>query len=160
MLSRSDKKIKILLQIVPSLNKIETIIIHLHMEKKRILIVDDEEDLCEILRYNLSAAGYQADIAYSAEEAFSMLKNNYDLLLLDIMMGGISGIKLAELIRKEYLNDVPIIFVTARNSVEDKLRGFGAGGDDYILKPFSVKEVLARVHAVLLRSESGNRLKT
>lgn len=159
MLSRSDKKIKILLQIVPFLNKIETIIIHLHMEKKRILIVDDEEDLCEILRYNLSAAGYQADIAYSAEEAFSMLKNNYDLLLLDIMMGGISGIKLAELIRKEYLNDVPIIFVTARNSVEDKLRGFGAGGDDYILKPFSVKEVLARVHAVLLRSESGNRLK-
>lgn len=124
------------------------------MEKKKILVVDDEEDLCEILRFNLSNAGYQTDVAYSSEEAFSLLKNGYDLLLLDIMMGGISGIKLAELIRKEYKNDVPIIFITARDSVEDKLKGFGAGADDYIPKPFSVKEVLARVQAILLRSKS------
>ena len=123
------------------------------MEKKRILVVDDEEDLCEILRYNLTSAGYLADVAYSAEDAFALLKTGYDLLLLDIMMGGISGIKLAELIRNEYKNDVPIIFITARDSVEDKLKGFGAGADDYIPKPFSVKEVLARVHAVLLRSK-------
>lgn len=124
------------------------------MEKKRILVVDDEEDLCEILRFNLTNAGYHTDIAYSSEEAFSLLKNGYDLLLLDIMMGGISGIKLAELIRKEYMNDVPIIFITARDSVEDKLKGFGAGADDYIPKPFSVKEVLARVQAILLRSKN------
>ena len=124
------------------------------MEKKKILVVDDEEDLCEILRFNLTNAGYQTDVAYSSEEAFSLLKNGYDLLLLDIMMGGISGIKLAELIRKEYKNDVPIIFITARDSVEDKLKGFGAGADDYIPKPFSVKEVLARVQAILLRSKS------
>ena len=129
------------------------------MEKKRILVVDDEEDLCEILRYNLSNAGYKTDIALSAEDAFAMLKNGYDLLLLDIMMGGISGVKLAELIRKEYNNDVPIIFITARDSVEDKLKGFGAGADDYIPKPFSIKEVLARVQALLLRSSNNKKVQ-
>jgi DNA-binding response OmpR family regulator len=129
------------------------------MEKKRILVVDDEEDLCEILRYNLSNAGYKTDIALSAEDAFAMLKNGYDLLLLDIMMGGISGIKLAELIRKEYNNDVPIIFITARDSVEDKLKGFEAGADDYIPKPFSIKEVLARVQALLLRSSNIKKVE-
>lgn len=129
------------------------------MEKKRILVVDDEEDLCEILRYNLSNAGYKTDIALSAEDAFAMLKNGYDLLLLDIMIGGISGIKLAELIRKEYNNDVPIIFITARDSVEDKLKGFEAGADDYIPKPFSIKEVLARVQALLLRSSNIKKVE-
>jgi two-component system alkaline phosphatase synthesis response regulator PhoP len=127
------------------------------MEKKRVLVVDDEEDLCEILRFNLNNAGYIADTAYSAEEAFSKLKNNYDLLLLDVMLGGISGFKLAELIREEYHNNVPIIFITARDSVEDKLKGFGTGADDYIPKPFSVKEVIARVQAVLSRSEYRKR---
>lgn len=127
------------------------------MEKKRVLVVDDEEDLCEILRFNLINAGYIADTAYSAEEAFSKLKNNYDLLLLDVMLGGISGFKLAELIREEYRNNVPIIFITARDSVEDKLKGFGTGADDYIPKPFSVKEVIARVQAVLSRSEYRKR---
>ncbi len=122
------------------------------MEKKKILVVDDEEDLCEILQFNLKSAGYIADVAYSAEEAFAKLKNNYDLLLLDVMMGGISGFKLAELIRNEYNNSVPIIFITARDNVADKLIGFNVGADDYIAKPFSIKEVVARVQAVLSRT--------
>ncbi|MEN6619021.1 MAG: response regulator transcription factor [Rikenellaceae bacterium] len=122
------------------------------MEKKKILVVDDEEDLCEILQFNLKSAGYMVDVAYSAEEAFARLKNNYDILLLDIMMGGISGFKLAELIRQEYQNSVPIIFITARDNVADKLKGFNVGADDYIAKPFSIKEVVARVQAVLSRT--------
>ncbi|MFA5849663.1 MAG: response regulator transcription factor [Bacteroidales bacterium] len=122
------------------------------MEKKKILVVDDEEDLCEILQFNLKSAGYLVDVSYSAEEAFARLKNNYDLLLLDVMMGGISGFKLAELIRTEYNNSVPIIFITARDNVADKLKGFNVGADDYIAKPFSIKEVVARVQAVLSRT--------
>lgn len=127
------------------------------MEKKRILVVDDEEDLCEILRFNLNSAGYLTDVAFSAEEAFAKLKNNYDLLLLDVMLGGITGFKLAELIRNDYMDNVPIIFITARDGVEDKLKGFNTGADDYIPKPFSVKEVLARVQAVLSRTEFRKR---
>jgi two-component system, OmpR family, alkaline phosphatase synthesis response regulator PhoP len=130
------------------------------MEKKRILVVDDEEDLCEILRFNLNSAGYLTDVAFSAEEAFAKLKNNYDLLLLDVMLGGITGFKLAELIREEYHDNVPIIFITARDSVDDKLKGFNTGADDYILKPFSVKEVVARVQAVLSRTEFRKRSET
>lgn len=122
------------------------------MEKKKILVVDDEEDLCEILQFNLKSAGYLVDVAYSAEEAFAKLKNNYDILLLDVMMGGISGFKLAELIREEYKDKVPIIFITARDNVSDKLKGFNVGADDYIAKPFSIKEVIARVQAVLSRT--------
>ncbi len=122
------------------------------MEKKKILVVDDEEDLCEILQFNLKSAGYLVDVSYSAEEAFARLKNNYDLLLLDVMMGGISGFRLAELIRNEYNNTVPIIFITARDNVADKLKGFNVGADDYIAKPFSIKEVIARVQAVLSRT--------
>lgn len=119
--------------------------------KKKILIIDDEEDLCEILKYNLTNAGYDADVSYSAEDAFTKLKNGYDLLLLDVMLGGISGFKLAELIRGDYNYNIPIIFITAKDSEKDRLTGFGIGGDDYILKPFSVREVVARVKAVLSR---------
>lgn len=122
------------------------------MEKKKILVVDDEEDLCEILQFNLKSAGYLVDVSYSAEEAFARLKNNYDILLLDVMMGGISGFRLAELIRNEYNSTVPIIFITARDNVADKLKGFNVGADDYIAKPFSIKEVIARVQAVLSRT--------
>ncbi|MFA6334487.1 MAG: response regulator transcription factor, partial [Bacteroidales bacterium] len=129
------------------------------MEKKKILVVDDEEDLCEILQFNLSNAGYLVDVAYSAEEAFGMLKNNYDILLLDVMMGGISGFKLAELIRDEYKDSVPVIFITARDNVSDKLKGFNVGADDYIAKPFSIKEVVARVQAVLSRTAFYKKAK-
>ncbi|MDD2424556.1 MAG: response regulator transcription factor [Bacteroidales bacterium] len=123
------------------------------MEKRRILVVDDEEDLCEILRFNLNNAGFVTDTALSGEEAIVLLKNNYDLLLLDVMMSGISGFTLAELICKELKNDIPIIFITAREGISDRLKGFETGADDYIPKPFSVKEVIARVKAVLSRAE-------
>jgi DNA-binding response OmpR family regulator len=122
------------------------------MKKKKILVVDDEEDLCEILSFNLKSAGFETDVAYSAEEAYSKLKNNYDLLLLDVMMGAISGFKLAELIREEYPKNIPIIFITAKDQESDKLKGFNIGADDYISKPFSIKEVIARVKAVLSRT--------
>ena len=127
------------------------------MENRRILVVDDEEDLCEILRYNLKSAGFEVDIALSAEEAYSKMKNRYDLLLLDVMMGAISGFKLAELIREDFSKEIPIIFITAKDREDDKLTGFNLGADDYISKPFSIKEVIARVNAVLNRSiTNGN----
>lgn len=123
------------------------------MEKRRILVVDDEEDLCEILRFNLVNAGFDVDTAFSAEEAYLRLKNNYNLILLDVMMGAISGFKLAQLIREDFGGEVPIIFISAKDQESDKLRGFGLGADDYISKPFSIKEVIARVNAVLQRTQ-------
>lgn len=128
------------------------------MDKKRILIVDDEQDLCEILQFNLSAAGYAADVAYSAEEAVGRGIGQYDLLLLDVMMPGLSGFELAERLKNdEQTAQLPIIFLTARDSEEDTLAGFGLGADDYVTKPFSVREVVARVNAVLKRNKHQTR---
>ena len=122
------------------------------MEKKRILVVDDEQDLCEILQYNLSAAGFEADTVYSAEEAQNKDIRSYDLLLLDIMLPGISGFELAKQIKsREETAKIPIIFLTAKDNEEDTLQGFNLGADDYVTKPFSVREVIARVKAVLTR---------
>ena len=124
------------------------------MENKfKILIVDDEEDLCEILQFNLENEGFKVDVAYSAEEALKMELASYHIFLLDIMMGTISGTKLAKMIKKDDdLKSKPIIFLTAKSDEMDKLIGFKIGADDYISKPFSVKEVSARVSAVLKRS--------
>ena len=126
------------------------------LDKYRILVVDDEEDIRDILQYNLQNAGYIADTASSSEEALFKLKNTYHLLLLDIMMDGISGLKMAQLLREEYGNNVPIIFISALDSENDVVSGFSKGGDDYIPKPFSIKEVLARVNAVLTRCYNNN----
>lgn len=119
----------------------------------RILVVDDEQDLCEILQFNLSRLGYEVDVAYSAEEAeVCMQSQTYDLVLLDVMMEGKSGFELAEIMkRNEMLAPIPIIFCTAKDTEQDTLRGFGLGADDYIAKPFRISEVLARVKAVLNR---------
>lgn len=122
------------------------------MNQHRILVVDDEADLQEILQCNLENAGYLVDTASSAEEALQQLTPEHSLLLLDVMMGGMSGFKLAEKLRKEYKNDIPIIFLTAKDTENDLLTGFSAGGDDYINKPFSLQEVLARIKALLRRS--------
>lgn len=119
--------------------------------KEKILVVDDERDICEILEFNLLNEGYEVDVAYSAEEALEKLTPEHALILLDVMMGGISGYKLAEKLRREG-NTIPIIFLTAKDTENDMLTGFSVGGDDYISKPFSVKEVSARVKAVLKRS--------
>ena len=122
------------------------------MEQKRILIVDDEQDLCEILLYNLRAAGFEAEAAYSGEEAMDREPLRYDLLILDVMMPGMSGFELAERLKAdETTAHIPIIFLTAKDTEDDTLRGFGFGADDYVTKPFSVREVVARVKAVLRR---------
>ena len=123
------------------------------MTNYKILVVDDEEDLCEILKFNLEVEGYEVDTANSAEEALQMHLADYNLLLLDVMMGEMNGFKMALLLRKnEKLKHIPIIFLTAKDTEDDKLMGFNIGADDYISKPFSIREVIARVKAVLRRS--------
>ena len=125
----------------------------MEIKGKRILIVDDEEDLCEILQYNLGNEGYDTEVAHSAEEALERSPGSFDLLLLDVMMGQISGFRLADMLRKEFNHNVPIIFLTAKDNENDVLTGFSLGADDYIAKPFSVNELIARVKAVLKRSQ-------
>ncbi len=119
----------------------------------KILVVDDEPDLREILQCNLEAAGYDVDTASSAEEALQLMDRCPSLLLLDVMMGGMSGFALAKVLREEQGLKVPIIFLTAKDTEEDLLHGFSVGADDYISKPFSLQEVMARVKAVLRRAE-------
>lgn len=121
--------------------------------KQQILVIDDERDLCEILRFNLSSAGFEVHTAYSGEEALAKGIFNYDLLLLDVMMPDMSGFELAARLKQDAgTADVPIIFLTALSDEEDTLHGFDLGADDYIAKPFSVREVVARVKAVLGRT--------
>lgn len=124
-------------------------------EKIKILIVDDEEDLCEIIQFNLIGEGYNVDVAYSAEAALEKDLTQYNLILLDVMMGKISGFKLANIIRNENSLQIPIIFITAKTTENDLLTGFNLGGDDYITKPFSINELIARVKAVLARSKNS-----
>ena len=118
--------------------------------EERILVVDDEKDICDILQFNLENEGYKVDLANSGEEALSILTDRHDLIILDVMMGGMSGFKMAERLRKEG-KSVPIIFLTAKNTENDMLTGFSLGGDDYVSKPFSVKELIARLKSVLKR---------
>ena len=126
----------------------------------RILVVDDEEDLCEILKFNLENEGYEVDTANSAEEALKMNISSYHLLLLDVMMGEISGFKMANLLKKDKKTaQVPIIFITAKDTENDTVTGFNLGADDYISKPFSLREVIARVKAVLRRTATSDTEK-
>ena len=121
-------------------------------EKKKILVVDDEA-LCDGLGFNLEAEGYHVDTAYSAEEALARDLAGYDLILLDIMMGEISGIQLARIMKSNPVTaSVPIIFCTAKDTEEDMIAGLDLGADDYIMKPYSLKAVLARVRTVLRRT--------
>ncbi|HET6557301.1 MAG TPA: response regulator transcription factor [Prolixibacteraceae bacterium] len=122
---------------------------------QKILIVDDEKDLCEILQFNLESEGFEIEVAYSGEEALTKSIDRFDLLLLDVMMGGMSGFKLADKIRKEMQLSVPIIFLTARETENDMLTGFNVGADDYLSKPFSVRELIARIKAVIRRGKSA-----
>lgn len=119
----------------------------------RILIVDDEQDLLEILKFNLETEGYEADTATSAEEALTLDIASYDLLLLDVMMGGMSGFAMAKRLKENPTTaEVPIIFLTARDTENDTVTGFNLGADDYISKPFSIREVLVRIRAVIRRT--------
>lgn len=124
--------------------------------KQQILVIDDERDLCEILRYNLTSAGFVVHTAYSGEDALTRDISSYDLLLLDVMMPGMSGFELAARLKQDAgTANVPIVFLTALNDEEDTLHGFDLGADDYIAKPFSVREVVARVKAVLGRTSAN-----
>ena len=124
----------------------------MELKGKQILIVDDEEDLCEILQYNLNNEGFYTDVAHSAEEAMKKPLENFDLVLLDVMMGPMSGFKFADKLRRELKIEIPVIFLTAKDTENDKLTGFSLGADDYVSKPFSINELTARIKAVLKRS--------
>ncbi len=120
--------------------------------KTKILIVDDEESICEILSFNLEIEGFEVDCAYSAEQAMKMPLEEYSLIILDVMMSGKSGFKMAKEMKESPLTaDIPIIFCSAMGSEESKVTGLTIGADDYIAKPFSVREVVARVKSVLRR---------
>ena len=122
---------------------------------QRILVVDDEETLCEVLKINLENEGYDVDIALSAEEALTYNLQDYSLILLDIMMGEISGIKMARMLKADVTTaDIPIIFCTARDTEDDMVMGLNIGADDYIMKPYTIRNVIARVKSVLRRTSS------
>lgn len=122
-------------------------------QRHRILVVDDEQDLLEILKFNLETEDYIVETATSAEEAMQKDIGGFDLLLLDVMMGGMSGFAMARRLKANpALSAVPIIFLTARDTENDTVTGFNLGADDYISKPFSIREVLVRVRAVLRRT--------
>lgn len=126
-------------------------------QNQRILVVDDEQDLLEILKFNLETEGYEVDTATSAEEALEKNIATFDLLLLDVMMGGMSGFALARKLKDNPATAaVPIIFLTARDTENDTVTGFNLGADDYISKPFSLREVMVRVRAVLRRTSSAD----
>jgi DNA-binding response OmpR family regulator len=125
---------------------------------EKILIVDDDRSICEILEFNLKNEDFEVECAYSAEEALEKLPGSFSLILLDVMMGGMSGYKMAERLRTEG-NPVPIIFLTAKDTENDMLTGFSVGGDDYVSKPFSIKEVVARIKAVVKRQNSESTAK-
>lgn len=126
--------------------------------KHRILLVDDEETLCEALRFNLEAEGYEVDTVLSAEEALTLDLKSYNLFILDVMMGEISGFQLASIIKSApATSSVPVIFCTALDGEDEEVRGFDLGADDYITKPYSVKTLLARVRSALRRGNSGNK---
>lgn len=123
------------------------------MDKRKILVVDDEETLCEILKFNLEVEGYCVDVAYSAEQALALDLPQYSLILLDVMMGEINGFRMAQMLKKKpETADIPIIFCTAKDAEDEVVAGLNLGADDYITKPYSIRNVLARVKSVLRRT--------
>lgn len=122
----------------------------------KILVVDDEQDICEILQFNLEKEGYEVVTAQSAEEALNIISRAGtklpDLILLDVMMGGMSGFQMAEELKsKDSTKNIPIVFTTALDDEDSTVKGLDLGADDYIAKPLSMKEVKARVRAVMRR---------
>jgi Response regulators consisting of a CheY-like receiver domain and a winged-helix DNA-binding domain len=124
-----------------------------------ILVVDDEETLCEAVKFNLEVEGYNVDTAYSAEEALNLDLSKYSLIILDVMMGAISGFKMAQILKANpQTKSIPIIFCTAKDSEDDMVAGLNIGADDYIYKPYTIRNLLARVKAVLRRSTLSKEL--
>lgn len=125
----------------------------------KILVIDDEEALCEILKFNLEKEGYEVDCAYSAEEALEMDLSSYSLFMVDIMMDQLSGFDFAKRIRNtQKTENIPVIFCSALTGEDDKVMGLNIGADDYVTKPFVIGEVLARVRAVLRRTKSAQQI--
>lgn len=125
--------------------------------RARILVIDDEESICDIFQYNLTKEGYEVDTAFSAEEALEMDLSKYQLFIVDIMMGDLSGFDFAKRLRNVSATEyTPIIFCSALNEEDEKVMGLNIGADDYVTKPFSISEVLARVRAVLRRTAAAN----
>ena len=125
----------------------------------KILLVEDEEDLCEILKFNFELEGYDVDTAFSADEALKMDLEKYHLLMLDVMMGEMSGFQMARKVREnKKLDAVPIMFLTAKDTENDMIYGLNIGADDYISKPYSIREVTARIKAIIRRSNSAGNL--
>ena len=125
----------------------------------KILVVDDEQDICEILQYNLETEGFEVDTANSAEEALELPLQDFSLILLDVMMGEMSGFQMARRLKNNPVTArVPIIFITALDSEDNLVKGLNIGADDYIAKPLSMKEVKARIKAVLRRSAQSERV--
>lgn len=128
-------------------------------DSQRILVVDDERTLCDVLKLNLELEGYKVDVTYSAEEAQRMPLSSYSLILLDVMMEEMTGIELTTIIRAdERTRNVPIILCTAKDAENDIIDGFMCGADDYIKKPFSMKELVLRVKSVLRRSSKSKKM--
>jgi two-component system phosphate regulon response regulator PhoB len=126
---------------------------------ERILIVDDEETLCEVLKLNLENEGYDVDVAFTAEQALTYDLKKYSLILLDIMMGEISGIKMAKILKENVITaEIPIIFCTARDTEDDMIMGLNIGADDYIMKPYTIRNVIARVKTVLRRTSTHKNI--
>lgn len=122
------------------------------------MVVDDDVDLCEILSFNLERQGYKVQVAHSAIDAMRLMTNYFHLIILDVMMPGMSGFDFAQKLKEDSIwARIPIVFLTAKDNEDDILRGFDIGADDYIAKPFSIKELLARVKAVLSRSHVGEK---
>lgn len=128
-------------------------------ENYRILVAEDEEDICEILQFNLESEGYHVEVVHSAEDALKKKLTDFDLFLLDVMMGKMTGFGLAQKLRKELEINTPIIFLTARDKENDLLTGFSVGADDYMAKPFSIRELQARVKTILKRTYQNEKLK-
>lgn len=124
------------------------------MKPAKILVVDDEDTLCEVLRFNLEVTGYDVDVAQSAEEALTKISlTPYNLIILDVMMGETSGFTLARKLKADKsTKDIPIIFLTAKDSEDDMIAGLNIGADDYIFKPYTIRNIVARVGTVLRRT--------
>ncbi len=131
----------------------------MNLQPVKILVVDDEHSICELMKINLEIAGYSVDMAFSAEAALEMPLEEYSLMVFDIMMGEMSGLELVSRIRSDKrIADVPIIVCTALGNEEPLVEGFSRGADDYIRKPFSMREFVSRVRRLLERT--GRQAKT
>ena len=126
---------------------------------KTILVVDDEKDIVELVSYNLKKEGFDVEAAYDGEAALKKIRSSpYDLIVLDLMLPGVQGLELCRIIRNDpALSATPIVMLTAKGEEVDKVLGLEIGADDYMIKPFSPRELVARVKAILRRADNARK---